>query len=141
MATCPAKLEHMLQGSSNFSSSKTRVMKNFVEFDLDDLVTRDIEEPTFGAGKSTFQKKQAKSKRIIYDSINDSMMPLLHTLATMKECMDAPSKLYDTKTPFQKRSLKKQIHSIKMDKIETIASFFCRVSQLKEQLLVVGAQT
>ena len=28
-----------------------------------------------------------------------------------------------------------------MDKNETIASFFSRISQLKEQLLAVGAQT
>ena len=55
-------------------------MNTFVEFDLDDLVTRDIEEPTSGAGKSAFRKKQAKAKRIIYDSIKDSMMPLLQPL-------------------------------------------------------------
>ena len=77
MATPPVKPKHMLQGSSNFSAWKTRVMNTFVEFDLDDLVSRDFEEPTSGAGKSAFRKKQSKSKRIIYDSINDSMMPLL----------------------------------------------------------------
>ena len=88
MATPPVKLEHMLQGSSNFSAWKTRVMNTFVEFGLDDLVTKDIEEPTSGAGKSAFRKKQAKAKRFIYDSIKNSMMPLLQPLSTMKECMD-----------------------------------------------------
>ena len=107
MATPPIKPEHMLQGSSNFSAWKTRVMNTFVEFDLDDLVTRDIEESTSGAGKSAFRKKQAKAKRIIYNSIKDSMMHLLQPLSTMKECMDALLKLYDTKAPSQKRSLKK----------------------------------
>ena len=77
MVTPPVKPEHMLQGSSNFSAWKTRTMNTFVEFDLDDLVTRDLEEPTSGAGKSAFRKKQAKAKRIIYESIKDSMMPLL----------------------------------------------------------------
>ena len=77
MATPLVKPEHMLQGSSNFSAWKTRVMNTFVEFDLDDLVTRDIEEPTSGAGKSAFRKKQAKAKRINYESIKDTMMPLL----------------------------------------------------------------
>ena len=55
--------------------------------------------------------------------------------------MDALSKLYDTKAPSQKRSLKKQLHSIKMDKNKTVASFFSRISQLKEQLLAVGSLT
>ena len=67
-------------------------------------------------------------------------MPLLQPLSTVKECMDALSNLYDTKAPSHNRSLKKQLHTIKMDKNETIASFFSRISQLKEQLLAVGAQ-
>ena len=69
------------------------------------------------------------------------MMPLLQPLSTTKECMDALSNLFYTNAPSQKTTLKKQLHSIKMDKNETIASFFSRISQLKEQLLVVGALT
>ena len=77
MATPPVKPEHMLQGSSNFYAWKTRVMNTFVEFDLEDLVTREVEEPTSNAGRAASRKKQAKAKRIIYDSIKDSMMPVL----------------------------------------------------------------
>ena len=51
-------------------------MNTFVEFDLDDLVTRDLEEPTAGAANSAFRKKQAKAKRLIFESNKDSMMPL-----------------------------------------------------------------
>ena len=127
MASPLVKPENMLQGSANFSSQMTRVMNTFVEFDLKDLVTRDVEEPTSSAGRTTFKKKQAKAKRIIYESIKDSMMPLLQSLSTAKECMDALSNLYDSKSPAQKISLKKQLHMIKMEKIETIASFFSRI--------------
>ena len=45
MATPPVKPEHMLQGSSNFSAWKTRVMNTFVEFDPKDLVTREAQAP------------------------------------------------------------------------------------------------
>ena len=113
-------------------------MNTFVEFDLEDLVTREVEEPTSNAGRTAFRKKQAKAKRIIYDSIKDSMMLVLQSLTTTKECMDAFSNLYDTKAPTQKRSLKKQLHSIKMEKNEAVASFFSRISQPKEQLLSIG---
>ena len=123
MATPPVKPEHMLQGSSNFFAWKTRVMNTFREFDLKDLVTRDVEKPTSSAGRTAFRKKQAKAKRIIYDSIKDSMMPLLQPLSTVKECMDALSNLYDTKAPSQKRSLNKQLHMIKMEKNEAMVSF------------------
>ena len=128
MASLPVKPKHMLQGSSNFTAWKTRVMNTFVEFDLEDLVTRDIEEPTSSAGQTAFRKKQARAKRIIYESIKDSMMPLLQSLSTAKECMDALSNFYDTKAPSQKRSLKTQLHMIKMEKNESIASFFSRIS-------------
>ena len=131
----------MLEGSSNYSAWKTQIMNTFVEFDLDDLVTRDVVEPTAGAAKSAFKRKQAKAKRLIFESIKDGMMPLLQPLATTKECMDALSKLYDTDAPSLKRSLKKQLHTIKMDKNKTVALFFSRISQLKEQLLAVGALT
>ena len=114
-------------------------MNTFVEFSLDDLVTRDLEEPTSSVGRSAFRKKQAKANRLIFESIKDSMMPLLQPLATAKECMDALSRLFDTDAPSLKRTLKKQLHTIKMDKNEIVASFFSRISQLKEQLLVVGA--
>ena len=77
MASPPIKPEHMLHGSSNFFTWKTRVMNTFVEFDLEDLVTREVEEPTSNAGRTAFTKKQGKAKRIIYDSIKDSMMPVL----------------------------------------------------------------
>ena len=55
--------------------------------------------------------------------------------------MDSLSKLYDTDAPSLKRTLKKQLHTIKMNKNKIVASFFSRISQLKEQLLVVGALT
>ena len=78
-----------------------------MEFDLEDLVTREVEEPTSNSGRTAFMKKQAKSKMIIYDSIKDSMMPVFQSLATAKECINARSNLYDTKSPSQKRFLKK----------------------------------
>ena len=62
MATPPVKPKHMFQGSSNYSAWKTRIMNTFVEFDLDDLVTRDLEEPTSGAGKSAFRKNASQSQ-------------------------------------------------------------------------------
>lgn len=65
MATPPVKPKQMLHVFSNFSAWKTRVMNNFVDFDLEDLVTREVEEPTSNAGRTAFKKKQAKSKRII----------------------------------------------------------------------------
>ena len=93
MATPVVKLEHILQGSSNYSAWKTRIMNTFVEFDLDDLVTRNLEEPTAVTTRVAYRKKQAKAKRLIFESIKDSMMPLVQSLPIAKDCMDTLSKL------------------------------------------------
>jgi hypothetical protein len=47
-------------------------------------VTIVMEEPTSNAGRAAFRKSQAKTKRIIFDSVKDSIMPTM----TAKECMD-----------------------------------------------------
>ena len=69
MTTPVVKPEHMLQGSSNFTAWKAWIMNTFVEFDLDDLVTRNLEEPTAVAARAAYRKKQAKAKRLIFESI------------------------------------------------------------------------
>ena len=77
MATPIVKPEQMLQGSSNFTASTARIRDTFVEFDLDDLVTRNLEEPIVVAVRVAYRKKQAKAKRLIFESIKDNMMPLV----------------------------------------------------------------
>jgi hypothetical protein len=107
MATHSVKPEHMLQGSFNFTAWKARILNTFVEFDLDDLVTRNLEEPIVVTTRVAYKKKQAKSKRLIFESIKDNMMSLVQSLSTTKECLDTLSKPYDVDAPSLKRSLKK----------------------------------
>lgn len=83
-------------------------MNTFVEFDLDDLVTRNLEEPTIVAARVAYRKKQAKAKRLIFDSIKDNIMPLVQSLPTTKECLDTLSKLYDVDLPFIEEILKER---------------------------------
>ena len=131
----------MVQGSSNFVAWKAWILNTFVEFDLDDIITRNLEEPTAVTTRAAYRKKQAKAKRLIFESIKDSMMPLVQSLPTAKECMDTLSKLYDVDAPSLKRSLKKELFTMKMDKNETVASFFSRIAQLKEQLVAIAVVT
>ena len=62
MATPTIKPEHMLQGSSNIADWKARIMNTFVEFDLDDLVTRNLEEPTTVTARATYRKSKLKPR-------------------------------------------------------------------------------
>ena len=62
-------------------------------------------------------------------------------MPTAKGYLDTLSKLYDVDAPSLKRSLKRELFTIKMDKNEIVASFFSRVTQLKEQLSAIAAAT
>ena len=84
MTTPSVKSEDRLEGASNFNAWKARVLNILEESDLDDLVTRDVEEPTTTEGREAFKKKQAKAKRVIFDSVKDNLMPVIAPLRTTK---------------------------------------------------------
>jgi hypothetical protein len=56
MASSSVKAKDMIEGASNFNTWKARVF-NIREGDLDELVTRVIEEPTSNVGRSTYKKR------------------------------------------------------------------------------------
>ena len=130
--------EDRIEEASNFNAWKARVLNILEERDLDDLVTRVVEETTTTQGRATFKKKQAKEKRIIFDSVKEKLMPVIAPLRTTKECFDALANLYEKKAPTQRRALRKQLRSLKMEKDETITTFFSKISQIRDQLMVIG---
>ena len=70
--------------------------------------------------------------------LKDHLIPIISPLKTTKECFDALIKLFETKTTTRKRALKSKLHSIKMTKEDTNATFFTKISQLKDQLVGIG---
>ena len=65
-------------------------------------------------------------------------MPVITPLKTTKEWFDTLVKLYEAKAPSQKRLLKSQLRSLKVEKDESVNSFFTKISHLKDQLLAIG---
>ena len=66
------------------------------------------EEPTSNASRLAYKKKQAKARRIIYDSVKETVMPNITALKTAKECFDTLANLYEKKAPNQK-SLEEEV--------------------------------
>lgn len=98
------------------------------EHELDHFVTSEVEMPTSTAGRSAFRKNQAKAKRILLDSVKDSILTAVIPLKTPKECFDTLVNLYEKKVPNQKRTLK-----MKMKKGELISKFFTKISKIRDQ--------
>ena len=140
MTSISVRPEDRLDGVSNFSTWKVRIMNILEEHDLDQFVTSEVDTPTTVAGRSSFKRNQAKAKRIIFDSVKDSIMTVLTPLTTTKECFDTLTNLYEKKIPSQKRVLKTKLRFLKMEKGETISEFFTKISQIRDQLQVAGVQ-
>ena len=87
MATDICRLEEKLQGLANYDSWKARLTTILEENDLDDMVFNSIEEPTSNAGRVAYKKKQAKARRIIYDSVKETLMPTITSLKTPKNAL------------------------------------------------------
>jgi hypothetical protein len=107
------------------------------EGDLDEMVTKVIEEPTSNRGRSTYKKRQSKAKRIIFDSVKDNMMPLIGHIRTAKELFDALENIYENKAPTQKRILKKQLRTLKMEKDKNISTLFSKIAQTRDQFTTI----
>ena len=127
MASTSVKVEDRLVRAANFNAWKYRIVNILEENDLEELISREIEEPTSNTARAAYRRKQTKAKRIIFYSIKDSMMPIIGHLRTAKDCFDALA-LYEKKAPTQKRSLKKQLRTLKMGKDDTVATFFSKIA-------------
>jgi hypothetical protein len=65
-------------------------------------------------------------------------MPTINSLMTSKECMDTLVNLYKKKPPSQKRRLKHKLKYLKMKKGESVASFYSKIAQIRDHLLVTS---
>ena len=138
MAVNIFRLEEKLQGSTNYNSWKARLRTILEEKDLDDVVFNVIEEPTSNASRLAYKKKQAKARRIFYDSMKETVMPNITALKTAKECFYTLANLYEKKASSQKRVLKKRLWTLKLNKDEGVGSFFTKIAQVRDQLIVIS---
>jgi hypothetical protein len=132
------RFEDRLEGALNFMSRKERILNWLEENDLDNYVTRVVAELTDDDGKVSYKKNQDKAKRILYDLVKDHLIPIISPLNTAKECYDALTSVFETKNPSRKRALKNKLCEIKMARNDTIATFFMKSFQLKDQFVAIG---
>ena len=79
-----------------------------------------------------------KTKRIIVDSIKDHLIPQVSSKNTPKEMFDALTNLFEGNNINRIMTLRDQLKGVKIQKVETMQSYFSRASQIKEQLESIG---
>jgi hypothetical protein len=131
------RVEDRLDGADNVRSWK-HIILILEENDLLDDIMKDLPEPEDEEAKVKFKKNEVKAKRISTDSIKDHLIPNISQLKTPKEMFDALTRFYESKNVSRKLTLRRQLRNVTMNKSDSIANLFTRISHIKDQLAATG---
>ena len=127
------KLDEKIEGADNFRSWKYRISLVVEENELDSYIHEEVPILEGDEAKALHKKTMVITKRIIFYSIKDHLIPRVSSLKTPKSMFDALTKLFEGKNINRKMTLRNQLKNVKIQNAETIQSYFIRVSQIEEQ--------
>jgi hypothetical protein len=133
------KLEDRLDGTTNFKSWQTRILFFLDENQIQKYVKQNVSELASDEEKAKHKKNEAKTKIILIDSIRDHLIPHIAELKTAKEMYDTLVGLFESKNTSRKLALRNQLRCIMMTMSDSVTNYFLKISQLKNQLQVIGA--
>jgi hypothetical protein len=109
--------------------------------DVSDYVSDKATTTPMGATELIIWKKgEAKAKSLILDGIKDHVVPHLLGKADAKDMWKALRDLYQNKNENKVMALRKQLRGTKMAKGEGVIPYFTRITQIMDELAVVGAK-
>jgi hypothetical protein len=136
------RVEDRLDGAVNFGAWKERMILILRENDLWDIVenstTNPVNIPTDATLQATYTKKSIKAKRIILDAIKDHLIPHVTGKTNACEMWESLTKLYQSTNENRKMVLREKLKSIKMIKAENVVTYLTRLTQVRDELGVVG---
>jgi putative lipoic acid-binding regulatory protein len=145
--TYSMKSENKLEGALNFRAWKTRINLILAKNKFLDIMKDNIIEPQFETGKEKephnvaalekFKDNDINVMSIIVDSVKDHLIPYISHIDSSKKMYDALTNLFSIRNIGQVMSLKNELRDTKMTKDDTIASYFVKISQLRDQLQAI----
>jgi hypothetical protein len=131
-------VEDRLDGSSNFSSWKSRLHITLEESDLLRLIEGTLPATTTDEEKAEWKTDDVKARKIIIYSVRDHLLPHISTLKTTYLMYDVLKKMFESNNTNKALTLKHQLQNLKMTKDDTIATFFMKISEIRDQLGAIG---
>jgi hypothetical protein len=138
MMTTRTKINENLDGDDNFRAWKYRVTLLLEEHELDKFIIEEVQEPQGDEAKEKYKKDTVREKRIIAESIKDHLIHHISSLSSPKQMMDTLTCLFEGRNTNRRMNLRSQLKNVKMQKSETIHSYFSRVNQIKENIESIG---
>jgi hypothetical protein len=131
-------MEDRLDGASNFSPWKSKLLVTLEEEDLLDATTKTLPETTTDLEKKVRKEDDVRARKIIIYSVRDHLLPQIANLKTTYDMYKTLKEMFESDNTLRALTLKSQLQSTKMTKDDTVALFFMKLSEIKEQLETIG---
>ena len=107
------------------------------ENDLEGFIKEEVAELEGYEAKTKHKKDMIKAKRIIVVSIKYNLISQVSSRRKPKEMFDSLSSLFGRRNINWKMNLRNLLKNVKVQKSETMQSYFTRVSQIKDKLQAI----
>lgn len=134
------KSESKLEGASNYRAWKKRIGLILEKNKVLDLVKGKVKKPTKESSDATkvkYRESKILAMTLMVESIKDNLVPYISNIDHAQEMYEALSKLFTIKNISQVASLKNELRTTKMTKDDTVASFFVRISRIRDELQAI----
>lgn len=129
------RVEDRLEGTSNFVSWKTQIISILEEHELYSFIEEDKKMPNDEPEKTTWKRHNNKAETIIIDSVKDHVLPSISKPTTAYEVFKTIQNTYEINNASRLLTLKHQLINIKMDKGDTISTYFSKISDSRDPTL------
>jgi hypothetical protein len=131
-------VEDRLDGSSNFSSWKSRLQITLEEDDLLSVIQKALPKTATHEEKEEWKKDDVKARKIIIYLVKDHLLPCIANLKTACEMYEALKNMFESNNTLRALTLKGQLQNIKMTKGDIVVIFFRKMSKIRDQLSAIG---
>ena len=132
------RYEDRLDGLSNYSPWKEMIRLVLLVNKIWEFADKEIAKPTTPKNLAKFEELDAKAKLIILDGVKDHLIPHLIARNTAYDLRKALQDLFQNKNVNRLMVLREKLKSTKMLDGEGVALYLTKLSQVHEELVVIG---
>ena len=126
------RVEDRLEGASNFFSWKTRIITILEELELEEYIEKEIPIPQDETKKLTWKRRNNKARKIIVHSVKDHILPSISKIKSAYEVFKTIKNTFEINNSSRLITLKSQLLNTKMEKGDSIHSYFEKISEMKK---------
>jgi hypothetical protein len=102
------------------------------------VIQKTLLETATDEEKEIRREEDVKARKILIYSVRDHLLPCIANIKISYEMYEALKYMFESDNTLKALTLKGQLQRTKMTKGDTVATFFMKISDIKEQLGAIG---